>query len=132
LGVFISGFRDTTRGAAPICMCHAVAARRHEVARFDSLLLSVLSKPAPTSSPKHTQADFRGRDLHVRHCHRLSIALGKAVEDGFVALQVKSISVLSPDSALKLDCTAMASSEQRCVTDLLQAHFPGEDPLARG
>jgi len=69
LGVFISGFRDTTRGSAPICMCHAVAPRRPEVARFDSLLLSVLSKPAPTSSPEHTQAAFRGRDLHVRHCH---------------------------------------------------------------
>ena len=39
LGVFISGFRDTTRGSAQICMCHAVAARRPEVARFDSLLL---------------------------------------------------------------------------------------------
>jgi len=46
LGGFISGFRDTARGTAPICMCHAVVARRPEVARFDSLLLSVLSKPA--------------------------------------------------------------------------------------
>jgi len=26
LGVFISGFRDATRGAAPICKCHAVVA----------------------------------------------------------------------------------------------------------
>lgn len=65
MGVFISGFRDTTRGAAPICMCHAVAARRPEVARFDSLLLSVLSKTAPTSSPEHTQAAFGGLDLRV-------------------------------------------------------------------
>ena len=72
----ISWIRDTTRGTAPICMCHAVAAWRPEVARFDSLLLSVLSKPAPASSPEHTQAAFCGHDLCVLHCHRLSIALG--------------------------------------------------------
>jgi len=63
---------------------------------------------------------------------RLGFDVPKAVADGFAALQVKSISVLSPDTALKLDCTAMASSEQRCVTELLQAAFPNEDPLARG
>lgn len=63
---------------------------------------------------------------------RLGFDVPKAVADGFAALQVKSISVLSPDIALKLDCTAMASSEQRCVTELLQEAFPGEDPLARG
>lgn len=63
---------------------------------------------------------------------RLGFDVPKAVADGFAALQVKSISVLSPDTALKLDCTAMASSEQRCVTELLQHAFPSEDPLARG
>lgn len=63
---------------------------------------------------------------------RLGFDVPKAVADGFAVLQVKSISVLSPDTALKLDCTAMASSEQRCVTELLQDAFPGEDPLARG
>ncbi|MCM2479167.1 hypothetical protein [Serpentinimonas maccroryi] len=63
---------------------------------------------------------------------RLGFDVPKAVADGFTALQVKSISVLSPDTALKLDCTAMASSEQRCVTELLQAALPNEDPLARG
>lgn len=55
-----------------------------------------------------------------------------AKADGFDVLQVKSISVLSPSSALKLDCTAMASSDQRCVTDLLQDEFPNENPLSRG
>jgi hypothetical protein len=39
-------------------------------------------------------------------------------------LQVKSITLLSPDTQLKLDCTAMASSEQRCVTDLLAEKLP--------
>lgn len=63
---------------------------------------------------------------------RLGFDVPQAVADGFVALQVKSLSVLSPSTALKLDCTAMASSEQRCVTELLREEFPGEDPLARG
>jgi len=63
---------------------------------------------------------------------RLGFDVPKAVADGFAALQVKSITVLNPDVALKLDCTAMAASEQRCVTELLQAAFPHEDPLARG
>jgi len=72
LGVLLWGLRDTTRGSAPICMCHAVAARRPEITRFDSLLLSVLSKPGPTSSRQHTQAALSVNDLHVRHGQRLS------------------------------------------------------------
>ena len=53
-------------------------------------------------------------------------------EDGFDILQVKSLSLLSPDSALKLDCTAMASSNHGCVTDLLAKSFPNENPLQHG
>ncbi len=52
----------------------------------------------------------------------------QAEVDGFSVLQVKSISLLSPDTQLKIDCTAMASSEHRCVTELLQEKLPG--PLA--
>ena len=51
---------------------------------------------------------------------RLGFDVPQAIADGFIALQVKSLSLLSPDNRLKLDCTAMASSDQRCVTDLLQ------------
>jgi hypothetical protein len=76
LGVFISGSRDTTRGSTQICVRHVVAARRPIVAQFDSALLSVFSRPAPTSSREHTQAAFRGRDLRVCCCRRLSVALG--------------------------------------------------------
>jgi hypothetical protein len=61
---------------------------------------------------------------------KLGFDVPQAVTDGFAALQVKSISVLSPDSTLKLDCTAMASSRQRCVTELMQKHLPTENPLA--
>lgn len=59
---------------------------------------------------------------------RLGFDVPQAQVDGFNVLQVKSISLLSPDTQLKLECTAMASSEHRCVTDLLQEKLPG--PLA--
>ena len=63
---------------------------------------------------------------------RLGFDVPKAVVGRFNALQVKSISCWSPDTALKLDCTAMASSEHRCVTELLQDASRRGDPLARG
>lgn len=59
---------------------------------------------------------------------RLGFDVPQAEVDGFNVLQVKSISLLSPDTQLKVDCTAMASSEHRCVTDLLAEKLPG--PLA--
>ena len=59
---------------------------------------------------------------------RLGFDVPQAEIDGFNVLQVKSISLLSPDNQLKLDCTAMAASEHRCVTDLLAEKLPG--PLA--
>ena len=59
---------------------------------------------------------------------RLGFDVPQAEVDGFNVLQVKSISLLSPDNQLKLDCTAMASSEHRCVTELLEEKLPG--PLA--
>ncbi len=120
---FISGFRDTTRGSAPICMCHAVAPRRPEVARFDSLLLSVLSKPAPTSSREHTQAAFRGQDLRVRHCHRLSIALGwrtrpadtSCIDDVVFALRLRGAARRPPGQAVDDPgiCAPVSASLQR-------------------
>ena len=42
---------------------------------------------------------------------RLGFDVPQAQADGFNVLQVKSISLLSPDTQLKVDCTAMASSE---------------------
>ena len=78
LGVFVSGFPDAARGSAAFCVCHAVKPHRPKVAQFDSLLLSLLSKPAPTSWRKRTQATSYVNDLRVRHGQRLSIALGWA------------------------------------------------------
>ncbi len=59
---------------------------------------------------------------------RFGFEVQQAIADGFSVLQVKSISLLSPDNQLKIECTAMASSEHRCVTDLLDEKLPG--PLA--
>jgi hypothetical protein len=55
----------------------------------------------------------------------------QAVDDGFVALQVKSITVTSPQTNLQIECTAMACNEQRCVTQLLDSEFPNENPLSK-
>jgi len=55
---------------------------------------------------------------------RLGFDVPQAQADGFNVLQIKSISLLSPDTQLKLDCTAMASSDHRCVTELLAEKLP--------
>lgn len=63
---------------------------------------------------------------------KLGFDVPQAMADGFTALQVKSIIVLTEDTGLKLDCTAMASSEQGCVTDLMRKHLPNDNPLDHG
>ncbi len=54
----------------------------------------------------------------------------QAIEDGFVTLQVKSITLMSPDTVLKAEFSAMASSEQQCVTELISERLPHDNPLA--
>ncbi|MGV0990366.1 MAG: hypothetical protein ACOYBZ_17985 [Limnohabitans sp.] len=63
---------------------------------------------------------------------RLGLNIPQAIDDGFVGLQVKSVTVVSECRQLKMECTASAASDQRCVTDLLQDYFGSENPLARG
>ena len=63
---------------------------------------------------------------------RLGLNIPQAIDDGFVGLQVKSVTVVSGCGRLKMECTASASSDQRCVTELLQDYFVAENPLARG
>ena len=63
---------------------------------------------------------------------RLGMNIPQAIEDGFVGLQVKSVTVVSGCGRLKMECTASASSDQRCVTDLLANYFNSENPLTRG
>ena len=63
---------------------------------------------------------------------RLGLNIPQAIDDGFVGLQVKCVTVVSGCGQLKMECTASAASDQRCVTDLLQDSFGAENPLARG
>ena len=63
---------------------------------------------------------------------RMGMNIPQAIEDGFVGLQVKSVTVVSACGRLKMECTASASSDQRCVTDLLASYFNSENPLTRG
>ena len=42
----------------------------------------------------------------------------------YIVERSPGVVLLSPNTQLKLDCTAMASSEQRCVTDLLAEKLP--------
>ena len=63
---------------------------------------------------------------------RLGLNIPQAIDDGFVGLQVKSVTVVSGCGQLKMECTASASSDQRCVTDLLADYFGSENPLTRG
>lgn len=60
----------------------------------------------------------------------LILAATEAAADGFVALQVKSITLMSPDTHLKAEFTAMASSEHQCVTELIAEKLPHDNPLA--
>ena len=75
LGVFVSGFPDTARGSGPFCLRRAPLPGAPEWGRFDSDPPFLLSKPAPTSWRKRTQAALRHRDLHLRHAEQLPMAL---------------------------------------------------------
>ncbi len=61
---------------------------------------------------------------------KLGFQVPQAIDDGFVTLQVKSITLMSPDTVLKAEFTAMASSEQQCVTELIAERLPHDNPLA--
>lgn len=61
---------------------------------------------------------------------KLGFQVQEAINDGFVALQVKSLTLMSPDTELKAEFTAMASSEHQCVTELIAEMFPQDNPLA--
>ena len=62
---------------------------------------------------------------------KLGFQVPQAADDGFINLQVKSITLMSPSSKLKAEFTAMLSSEQECVTDLIAGEFEHDAPLAR-
>ena len=63
---------------------------------------------------------------------RLGFQVPQAHQDGFVNVQVKSLTMMSPDRGLKVEFTATASSEHRCVTELVADHFAADSPIAQG
>ena len=58
---------------------------------------------------------------------RTGFDVPEAFADGFSMVQLKSLTLLSPDTTLKIECTAMQSSQQRSVHDLLREKLP--EPL---
>jgi hypothetical protein len=56
---------------------------------------------------------------------RTGFDVPEVFEDGFSMVQLKALTLLSPDTALKIECTAMHSSQQRSVHDLLKEKLPG-------
>ena len=56
---------------------------------------------------------------------RTGFDVPEVFEDGFSLVQLKSITLLSPDGDLKIECTAMQASQQRSVHELLKEKLPG-------
>lgn len=59
---------------------------------------------------------------------RAGVDFPQAIKDGFVAVQLKQITLLSPTGRLKVECTAMAAADKPSVTDLMHAELSA--PLA--
>lgn len=56
---------------------------------------------------------------------RAGFDVPEVFEDGFSLVQLKSLTLLSPDGDLKIECTAMQTSQQRSVHELLKEKLPG-------
>lgn len=63
---------------------------------------------------------------------KLGVQVPRAIEDGFMQLQVKSLALLCPQGSLRLQATAQGVSKDQCVTELLSNNFRQENPLDRG
>lgn len=63
---------------------------------------------------------------------RTGLHLPQAIEDGFVGMQVKSVTVVSECGKLKLEYNACAGVHQRCVTELIAEKFSALNPLKNG
>lgn len=56
---------------------------------------------------------------------RTGFDVPEVFEDGFSLVQLKALTLLSPGGDLKIECTAMQSSQQRSVHELLKEKLPG-------
>lgn len=55
---------------------------------------------------------------------RAGFDVPEVFEDGFVAVQLKMLTLLSEDASLKMECTAMLAAQQRSVHELLDEKAP--------
>lgn len=55
---------------------------------------------------------------------RTGVDFPKAMKDGFTAVQLKQITLVSPNGGLRVDCTATGLAKQQSVTDLMQSELP--------
>lgn len=86
-------------------------------AKYHQMLLDAFAKHLLGETVEARRLTPPTLDLSIL---RLGFEVPQAIADGFIALQVKSLTLLSPDHALKIECTAMAASDQQCVTALLR------------
>lgn len=63
---------------------------------------------------------------------RLGLHVPQAIEDGFIGMQIKALTVVSQCELLRLDCSATAAAQAHCVSDLLRAQLPTDHPLHGG
>lgn len=56
---------------------------------------------------------------------RTGFDVPEVFEDGFSLVQLKSLTLLSPEGDLKIECTAMQASQHRSVHELLRDQLPG-------
>lgn len=57
---------------------------------------------------------------------RTGFDVPQAIQDGFIATQLKSITLLDHDEELKIECTATAKAEHKHVSDLLREKLLAE------
>ena len=63
---------------------------------------------------------------------RAGLHVPQANADGFIAMQIKDITVLSNCERLRLDCSATAQANGQCVSDLLRHKLASQHPLRGG
>jgi hypothetical protein len=78
VGRFRLRIPHATRGCGPFCVCQPLRAWATSPTQFAPVLLSLLSKPVPTSSQWHTHMAFAGAHLRACRCRRLSGGFGAA------------------------------------------------------
>ena len=86
---------------------------------FAEHLLGVKVKAQRLKPPPLNLSGLR-TGFHVQQAH----------QDGFTVLQIKTITVTTPDKKLKGEFTATAASKQQSVVDLMASNFPNDNPLA--